>query len=81
MGSVRKSDELDPNELNEPFELKALSELFEREKAGPGISSSMHINAARSVGRRWNALTGRKYFRAFGPWALPTATMVEAFGL
>jgi len=32
-------------------------------------------------GAKWNALTGRGKFRTLGPWALPTATMVQVFDL
>jgi len=48
--------------------------------------SRQQMAKAPAVGRArrpsvWDALTGREGFGGGGPWALPTATMAQAFGL
>src|SRR3954471_17319003 len=51
-----------------------------------GANSRQPMAKAPAVGRArrprvWDALTGREGFRGGGPWALPTATIAQAFGL
>src|SRR3954471_7705928 len=51
-----------------------------------GANSRQPMAKAPAVGRArrprvWDALTGREGFRGGGPWALPTPTMAQAFGL